>query len=80
VADGETSEPSWNSANSVSDAIKVTILQQNDAAMTSITTTGCSAVETLFIGIFRKRIHASDSATGEIRLHGVEIVTRGTIL
>jgi hypothetical protein len=68
VADAETVDPSWNTAQTVTDAAKGTTLQTNDATISSVTTTGCAAGEEMFFRFFRDPAHASDTlgATAEL--------------
>lgn len=61
VADGETSDPAWNTAQDIADAAKGTANQQNDFSQTAITTTGCAAGEEFYFKIFRDSDHASDN-------------------
>lgn len=61
VADGETVDPSFNTAQTVTDTAKGTTLQENDATISSVTMTGCSAGETLYWKLLRNRTHASDT-------------------
>lgn len=72
VGDAETSDPSWNTAQAITDAAKGTTLQQNDFSQTSVTTTGCAAGEEFYFKFFRDSDHASDnldaSTSGEADL------------
>lgn len=76
VADAETSDPSFNSAQDITDAVKGTTLQQNDFSQSSVTTTGCAAGEMFFWRLRRQRTHASDTATGTIDLISVTFKIR----
>lgn len=76
VADGETGDPSFNTAQDVTDALKGTTLQWNDFSQSSLTTTGCAAGETLVWRLRRQRTHASDTATGTIDLLSLAFTLR----
>jgi hypothetical protein len=68
VADGETGDPSFNTASTVVDTAKGVANQFNDASITGITMTGCSAGKEFFFKFFRDPLHASDTlaATAEL--------------
>lgn len=68
VADGETSDPAFNSAQTITDTAKGTTLQDNEASLTSVTTTGCAAGERLFFRFRRNRTHASDTIANTLDL------------
>lgn len=68
VADAETGDPSYNTAQVIADTVKGTTLQWNDFAQTSVTTTGCAAGEEFNWRLRRDRTHASDTTTGTIDL------------
>lgn len=76
VADAETDDPSFNTASTVTDTAKGTTLQTNDAAITSVTATGCAAGELIHLKIQRDSAHASDTLAATARLIGVELVMR----
>lgn len=76
IADGEVIGGAFNAASTVTDAVKGTTLQMNDATIGSITTTGCAAGEMLELIFGRDRTHASDTATGVVSLMGVEFTFR----
>lgn len=76
VADAETTDPSLNTANTVTDAAKGTTLQLNDASITGITTTGCAAGELLYLKLFRNPAHASDTIGATAELFGMELTYR----
>lgn len=76
VADGETDDPSFNTASTVTDTAKGTTLQMNDATITGLTATGCAAGEMLNLKVMRQRTNGSDTITGVVNLVGVEITTR----
>ncbi len=79
VADAETDDPSFNTANTVTDAAKGTANQTNDATITGITMTGCAAGELLHIKVLRDPAHASDNLAATARLIGVELTWRRAI-
>lgn len=76
VADAETDDPAFNTASTVTDTAKGTTNQTNDAAITSVTTTGCAAGELMHIKLTRDPAHASDTHAATARLIGVELVMR----
>lgn len=78
VADGETDDPAFNTASTVIDATKGTTNQTNDAAITTVTVTGCAAGELMHIKILRNAEagNADDTLAGTARLIGVELVMR----
>lgn len=76
VADAETDDPAFNTASTVTDTAKGTTLQTNDAAITTVTVTGCAAGELLHVKIQRDSAHASDSLAATASLIGVELVIR----
>ena len=76
VADAETDDPAFNTASTVTDTAKGTTLQTNDAAITTVTVTGCAAGELMHIKIQRDAAHASDTLAATARLIGVELVVR----
>jgi hypothetical protein len=66
-ASGETGDPSYNTAQCVSDTAQGTTLQRNDVAFDNITTTGCAAGERMTIEVYRDGdgTAATDSMTGD---------------
>ena len=79
VADAETDDPAFNTASTVTDTAKGTTLQTNDAAITTVTVTGCAAGELMHLKILRDSAHASDTLAATARLIGVELVIREAI-
>lgn len=79
VADAETDDPAFNTASTVTDTAKGTTNQTNDAAITTVTVTGCAAGELMHIKIQRDSAHASDTLAATARLIGVELVIREAI-
>jgi hypothetical protein len=75
-ADAEVDDVAFNAASTVTDAAKGTTLQLNDATITGLTATGCAAGELMHLKVFRNRTNASDTITGVLHLHGVEVTTR----
>jgi hypothetical protein len=61
VADAETEDPSFNTAQNVTDTAKGTTNQMNTVTQTNLTTTGCAAGEMFFLQIKRNRTNASDT-------------------
>lgn len=76
VADAETDDPAFNTASTVTDTAKGTTNQTNDAAITTVTVTGCAAGELMHLKILRDSAHASDTLAATARLIGVELVIR----
>jgi hypothetical protein len=76
VADAETGDPAFNAASTVTDAAKASTNQFNDAAITTVTITGCAAGETLHLRVFRDPTHGSDTLADTARLVGVELTYR----
>lgn len=72
VADDESVDASWNTAQTVTDAAKGTGGRLNTASLSSVTTTGCAAGELLKFRILRDPSHASDTIAATARLVGVE--------
>ena len=80
VADAETDDPSFNTADAfAADTTKGTTNQTNDASDTAITVTGCAAGELLHLKLFRDSAHASDTMAGTARLIGAELIIREAI-
>ncbi len=79
VADAETSDPAFNTANTITDAAKGTTLQENDASTTGITTTGCAAGERMFFKVYRDADNGSDTMSGDAGLLSVTFTLRRTI-
>jgi hypothetical protein len=73
VADGEVDDAAFNAASTVTDAAKGTANQMNDAAITSVTVTGCAAGERLHLKITRDPAHASDNLAATANLHEVVV-------
>jgi hypothetical protein len=76
AADGEVGDPSWNTAQTVTDAAKGTTLQLNNAAISSVTTTGCAAGETLYWKLYRDAAAGGDTMTGDARLRSARFKMR----
>lgn len=75
VADAETSDPAYNTASTVTDAAKGTTLQDNDAAITSVTITGCAAGELLYLKLSRDP-GGSDTLGATANVRAVELTIR----
>lgn len=77
LADGETDDPSFNTASSVTDANGGTTAHKvMIAAVTGITTTGCAAGEFLHLKVTRDADNGSDNLAVDARLIGVELTLR----
>lgn len=79
VADAETDDPAFNTASTVTDTAKGTTLQTNDAAITTVTVTGCAAGELLHLKLSRDADNAADTMTGDARFIGMEVTMRRAI-
>ena len=80
VADGELDDgvsPAFATASTVPDTAKGTTLQTNNAAITTVTVTGCAAGELMHLKIMRDRTNASDTlGASSAQLIGVELTLR----
>lgn len=76
AADGETSDPAFNTASTVTDAAKGVTLQDNDASITGLTITGVAAGEMLYLKVRRDSAHASDTLAATASLRGIELTLR----
>lgn len=76
VADAETSDPAFNTASTITDTAKGTINQDNDAAIASLTTTGCAAGELMYLKVFRDPTNASDTMADTAKLRGILLTYR----
>lgn len=76
VADGETNDPAFNTANTVTDTAKGTTLQINTCLINGITMTGAAAGKLLHIKVSRNSAHASDTLAATANLIGVELTYR----
>jgi hypothetical protein len=72
-ADGETGDPAFNTAQTVSTAAKTTTLQWNTASITGLTTTGCATNEEFH---FKSSLSASTTTTGNIDLIDIRFTVR----
>ncbi len=68
VAIGETGDPAYNAAQTVTDTVQGTTLQWNDATISVVTVTGCAKNEELFIKPFRDADNGADDMTGDAEL------------
>lgn len=75
VANAETADPAFNTASTVTDAALGTTLQTNDAAIASLTITGCAAGELMFLKVTRDPTTAADTLAATARLMGIELTT-----
>jgi len=78
-ADGETLNPSFNTANTVTDATQGTTVWENSATISTITTTGCAAGEVLHLKFGRDPANGSDTMAGDAEAFGVEFKYRRAI-
>lgn len=76
VADGETGDPAFNTASTVTDTAKGTTLQFNDASISAITVTGCAAGEELFFKLYRDADAGGDTMAGDAQLIWARFTTR----
>jgi hypothetical protein len=75
-ADDETIDPSFNAAQTITDAAGANASRFNTASLSSVTTTGCAANETLFLKIFRDGGHASDTIANSAQLVSFRLTYR----
>jgi hypothetical protein len=78
VADAELANPTWNTANTVTDTTKATASQYNTASIASLTTTGCASDEEFFFELFREMNHASDTLASTANLISLRFTVRST--
>lgn len=76
TADAETGDPAFNTASTVTDTVKGTVNQDNDATITTVTITGCAAGELMFLKVFRDPANVADTMADTARLRGVEVTYR----
>ena len=77
IADGEgLLSPTFNTTQTVSDANNSTANTRNSATISSITTTGCAAGETLFLRIGRDPTNGSDTLAAAAVLLEFEVTLR----
>ena len=79
VADGETGDPAFNTASTVTDAAQGTTLQFNEAEIIGLTITGCAADELMFIQLLRDPADGSDDLGDTASLVSFELTTRRPI-
>lgn len=79
VADGESIDAGWNTAQTITDAAKGTTTRINVATLASVTTTGCAAGEIFKFRLFRNPAHASDTIAATARLYHFELTYRRAI-
>lgn len=78
VADAETSDPAFNTASTMTDAAKGTTLQDNDAAITGLTATGCAAGEVMYLKLSRDP-SGSDTLSATANVRFLELTIRRAI-
>jgi len=78
VADGETLDPTFNTAQTVTDTAKGTANQMNRATISNVTTTGCAAGERMFLQPFRDANNGADDFVGDSRLVTARLTGRKT--
>lgn len=79
VADGETDDPAFNTASTVTDTAKGTTNQLNDASITGVTITGCAAGEVLHLKVSRDPTTGADTLAATANLLGIELTMRRQI-
>lgn len=79
VADNESVDPSWNTAQTITDAAKGTTERMNVATLSGVTMTGCAAGELFKYRIIRDPAHASDTIATNAFLLEVEWTYRRAI-
>jgi hypothetical protein len=78
VADAELGNPTFNTANTVTDTAKGTANQYNTTSIASLTTTGCASDEDFFFEFFRQPGHASDTLASTANLVSLRFTVRST--
>jgi len=78
VADGETLDPAFNTAQTVTDTAKGTANQLNIATISTVTLTGCAAGERMFLHMFRDANNVADDFVGDARLVSTRLTLRRT--
>lgn len=78
VADAETLDPAFNTAQTVTDTAKGTANQLNIATISNVTTTGFAAGERVFLQISRDANNGSDNFVGDARLVSTRLTLRRT--
>lgn len=73
VAVGAGGDPAWNTEQCVTDAAQGTTLFDNDASISSLTTTGFSAASRWMLNLYRKGADGSDTMTGKGLLIGIVV-------
>lgn len=78
ASDGDSDDPVFNTASTVIDATKATTMQNNDATIAGVTTTGCVAGDLLHLRLSRDALPAqlNDTLPATARVIGVEITLR----
>jgi len=76
VESNEATDPSPNTASTVTDAAVGTANAGNIATITSVTITGCQAGEFLLIKLTRDPAHASDTISADAKFYGAEVTIR----
>ena len=79
VADGATGDPSFNTANTVTDTAKGTTLQWNTCTISNLTLTGLAAGSEFFFKVLRDPAHASDTLGAAAELVSVSLKLRRAI-
>lgn len=67
-ANGESIDPIWNTAQTITDTAAATTLLANDFVLTGLSLTGCSTGETMLLRVMRNRTHASDTLAATMQL------------
>ncbi len=73
---GESTNPAWNAADTVVQTAQGTTNLLNEAIITTVTTTGCSVGETLFIKFYRDPTDGADTLAATARLVNLELTFR----
>lgn len=76
IADGESVDPAFNAAQTITDAAQGSASRFNTASLTTLTTTGCAASELLFLKILRDPSHASDTIGADAGVVGAQLTYR----
>jgi hypothetical protein len=76
MASGESVDPTFNAAATVTDAAIGTTNRLNEATIASLTTTGCAAGEWFSFAVFRDPAHASDTLAATASLVNFQLTYR----
>lgn len=79
VGTGDAIDPTFNAAQTITDAAQGTTNKLNIATLSSLTTTGCAVDEEFYLKLSRDPAHASDTIGAAARFTGLELTYRRAI-